>query len=61
MLALVKTGAGTMKPAAASGRMCPRPDCGLPPRPCVYSQMGKTPLATGALLIGLPPGVPVAG
>ncbi len=54
-------GAGTMKPAAASGRITAREPCGVPPRPCWYAQTGKTPAATGALLTGLPPGLPVAG
>jgi hypothetical protein len=50
-----------MKPASARGRMIAREFCGLLLKPCMNSQTGKTPWATGALVTGEPPGAPVVG
>lgn len=50
-----------MNPASASGRMIARDFCGLLLKPCMDSQTGKTPWATGVLVTGERPGVPVAG
>ncbi|MEU3088644.1 hypothetical protein ABZ703_19875 [Streptomyces massasporeus] len=41
--------------------MIARDFCGLLLKPCMNSHTGKTPWATGALVTGEPPGVPVAG